>query len=98
MKLLLKVIGATILVIFSFSLLLLPLNLLAWLAEKYLPTWLYLSMLCGVLFVLCIPFGLMFLEAAQHGVQPTAFGVGKRGHLENLLVSLGKYLVKIGGG
>ena len=38
------------------------------------------------------------LEAAQQSVQPTAFGDGKRGHLANLLVSLGKYLVKIGGG
>lgn len=38
------------------------------------------------------------LEAAQQSVQPTAYGVGKRGHLANLLVSLGKYLVKIGGG
>jgi len=38
------------------------------------------------------------LHAAQQSVQPTAFGVGKRGHLANLLVSLGKYLVKIGGG
>lgn len=36
--------------------------------------------------------------SAQQSVQPTAFGVGKRGHLANLLVSLGKYLIKIGGG
>ena len=35
---------------------------------------------------------------AQQSVQPTASGVGKRGHFANLLVSLGKYLVKLGGG
>jgi hypothetical protein len=37
-------------------------------------------------------------NAAQQSVQPTAFGAGGRGLLANLLVSLGKYLVKIGGG
>jgi len=41
---------------------------------------------------------LRIMPNAQQGVQPTAFCVGKRGRLANLLVSLGKYLVKIGGG
>lgn len=38
------------------------------------------------------------VKSAQQSVHPTASGVGKRGHLANLLVSLGKYLVKLGGG
>ena len=35
---------------------------------------------------------------AQQSVHPTAFGVRLRRYIQNLLVSLGEYLIKIGGG
>lgn len=38
------------------------------------------------------------IRSAQQSVHPTASGAGGRRFLANLLVSLGKYLVKIGGG
>ena len=37
-------------------------------------------------------------QYVQQSVHPTASGAGGRGLLANLLVSLGKYLIKIGGG
>jgi hypothetical protein len=35
---------------------------------------------------------------AQQSVHPTAFGVRLRRYIQNLLVSFGEYLIKIGGG